>query len=562
MQKKMKGLYISLTVINFAFLCFLVFFNLKNHPRFWFDEGFNSIISRVVDEFSRYATYNGNEFFDFNFKISSGPVFILPSVILLKLGVPLILSVRIIAAIYWLLTIAILFFWLHKKSDNTILSLILIDIFALLTFDKARQFLGEYSALFFFLIALYLTFSSEKNDRSYIIFISGFLFGVSLLTKPILLISFPVIFAFIWLEKWDGIKYYLKLSKNKIRKSSLLIVGLVIPFIIWFSYIIVSLGIQGFWSYCIDYMKYYSSFNKPNITFISIWKKISSNNILFEQLVWILMIWIIGLIFCVRYKNRMILIILMINCIHLLEYIFIDIGWFRHYYFIGISMSVLTLGLCFESSNKNLMEITYEFLSDKKNKVIVTSFLVIWFGYYLSNSLVYKSRLLLAIAILMIMLSLTIVAFTFFDFNYKIQIKNLCLNANLMSLLRLALVVSLISTPIKNGKLVSNLNTNSNDELFQIVGVIDDNVNSSSIVFCYEHEINVLTKELNFIELNFINFKYYLNISNQPLYVVLGPFSIGHYLFTLEDINHINSMNYTVKNLFNGSIYYFYEVYN
>ena len=141
-------------------MCVLIligsFYNLANYPTIWWDEGIFSEAAANLVQHGRYAftVQSPNQLNDLDFRISAGPAVILPVALAYKLfGVSLV-SGRLVAGAYLVLTFLALFLGARRLWGSvTALLAVALAFLGTDVFYWGRSVLGDIPALGLFLCA-------------------------------------------------------------------------------------------------------------------------------------------------------------------------------------------------------------------------------------------------------------------------------------------------------------------------------------------------------------------------------------------------------------------------
>ena len=144
-------------------LCVLIligsFYNLANYPTIWWDEGIFSEAAANLAQHGRYAftVQSPNQLNDLDFRISAGPAVILPVALAYKLfGVSLV-SGRLVAGAYLVLTFLVLFLGARRLwGSATGLLAVTLAFLGTDVLYWGRSVLGDIPALGLFLCATLL----------------------------------------------------------------------------------------------------------------------------------------------------------------------------------------------------------------------------------------------------------------------------------------------------------------------------------------------------------------------------------------------------------------------
>jgi 4-amino-4-deoxy-L-arabinose transferase-like glycosyltransferase len=167
-------------------LCLLIligsFYNLANYPTIWWDEGIFSETAANLVQHDRYAftVESPNQLSDLDFRISVGPMVILPVAAAYKLlGVSLV-SGRMVAGVYLILTFLALFLGARRLWGRT--TALLAVALAFLGTDVlywGRSVLGDIPALGLFLCATYFLIRGLESRSPWPLWWGGIFLGLA-----------------------------------------------------------------------------------------------------------------------------------------------------------------------------------------------------------------------------------------------------------------------------------------------------------------------------------------------------------------------------------------------
>lgn len=189
-----------LTVLLIILVPFFLFHNLELNPRTWHDEGDALSVARTLAEDGYYGVKVSDGYQTFGIIQSIGPAVILPAAWAFKLfGINLVTG-RLVAASFALLTLIL--FWgsgklLIGQRAALIATIILISSPGVRYFYTGRQFMGIVPALGYFLAGFILWYHAIKSQKTWLAIASGLLIGCAILTKSQYLVLALGTFAFI-----------------------------------------------------------------------------------------------------------------------------------------------------------------------------------------------------------------------------------------------------------------------------------------------------------------------------------------------------------------------------
>jgi hypothetical protein len=158
------------------------FYNLTNYPTIWWDEAIFSETAANLAQHHRYAltVESPNRFNDLDFRISAGPAVILPVALAYKLfGVNLV-SGRLVAAAYLVLTFLALFV-VSRRLWGSFTALLAVALALLSTdvFYWGRSVLGDIPALGLFLCGLYFLIRGLESRSFWPLVLGGVFLGLA-----------------------------------------------------------------------------------------------------------------------------------------------------------------------------------------------------------------------------------------------------------------------------------------------------------------------------------------------------------------------------------------------
>ncbi len=171
-------------------LCILIlvgsFYNLANYPTIWWDEAIFSEAAANLVQHGRYAftVQSPNQLVDFDFRISAGPAVILPVALAYKLfGVSLV-SGRLVAGAYLVLTFLALFLGARRLwGPVTALLAVALAVLGTDVFYWGRSVLGDIPALGLFLCATYFLIRGFESRSLWPLFWGGIFVGLAFNAK-------------------------------------------------------------------------------------------------------------------------------------------------------------------------------------------------------------------------------------------------------------------------------------------------------------------------------------------------------------------------------------------
>ncbi len=178
-------------------LCVLIligsFYNLANYPTIWWDEAIFSETAANVVQHDRYAftVESPNQLKDLDFRISVGPMVILPVAAAYKLfGVSLVPG-RVVAGVYIVLAFLALFLGArYLWGSGTALLAVALAFLGTDVLYWGRSVLGDIPALGLFLLATYFTIRGLDSQALWPLVLGGIFLGLAFDAKEFYGIAF------------------------------------------------------------------------------------------------------------------------------------------------------------------------------------------------------------------------------------------------------------------------------------------------------------------------------------------------------------------------------------
>ncbi|MGA9754324.1 MAG: glycosyltransferase family 39 protein [Desulfobaccales bacterium] len=199
-------------VLSFWFgvlLCVLIligsFYNLANYPTIWWDEAIFSETAANLVQHGRYAftVQSPNQLNDLDFRISAGPAVILPVALAYKLLGVSLLSGRLVAGAYIVLTFLALFL-VARCLWGSVTALLAVALAFLGTdvFFWGRSVLGDIPALGLFLCATYFLSRGLESRALWPLFLGGVFLGLAFDAKEFYGLAFLPPLALLARQHW------------------------------------------------------------------------------------------------------------------------------------------------------------------------------------------------------------------------------------------------------------------------------------------------------------------------------------------------------------------------
>jgi hypothetical protein len=183
---KPAGLALWLGLVLGALILVGSFYNLANYPTIWWDEAIFSEAAANLVQHGRYAftVQSPNQLADLDFRISAGPSVILPVALAYKLfGVSLV-SGRLVAGVYLVLTFLALFLGARRLWGSvTALLAVALAFLGTDVFYWGRSVLGDIPALGLFLGATCFLIRGLESRSLWPLFWGGIFVGLAFNAK-------------------------------------------------------------------------------------------------------------------------------------------------------------------------------------------------------------------------------------------------------------------------------------------------------------------------------------------------------------------------------------------
>jgi hypothetical protein len=183
---KPAGLALWLGLLLGALILIGSFYNLANYPTIWWDEAIFSEVAANLVQHGRYAftVQSPNQLVDFDFRISAGPAVILPVALVYKLFGVSLLSGRLVAGAYLVLTFLALFLGARRLWGSvTALLAVALAFLGTDVFYWGRSVLGDIPALGLFLCATCFLIRGLESRSLWPLFWGGIFVGLAFNAK-------------------------------------------------------------------------------------------------------------------------------------------------------------------------------------------------------------------------------------------------------------------------------------------------------------------------------------------------------------------------------------------
>jgi len=214
-----------LTGLLWALVLFASFYNLSNWPTIWWDEAIFSETAANLAQKGRYAfTLQSPEVInDFDYRISAGPVLIVPVALAYRLFGVSVLSGRLVAGLFLVLTLVLLYLCARRLLARG--PALLAVLLGLLTTDIlywGRSVLGDVPALACFFGGMYWLLRGWQERRRGPFFWAGLCLGLAVGAKEFY--GFTIIMALAALV-WEERRHL----RGLVWHSGLLLLGAALP---------------------------------------------------------------------------------------------------------------------------------------------------------------------------------------------------------------------------------------------------------------------------------------------------------------------------------------------
>ena len=185
-SSKPAGLALWFGLLLGALILIGSFYNLANYPTIWWDEAIFSEAAANLVQHGRYAftVQSPNQLVDFDFRISAGPAVILPVALAYKLFGVSLLSGRLVAGAYLVLTFLALFLGARRLwGPVTALLAVALAFLGTDVFYWGRSVLGDIPALGLFLCATCFLIRGLESRSLWPLFWGGIFVGLAFNAK-------------------------------------------------------------------------------------------------------------------------------------------------------------------------------------------------------------------------------------------------------------------------------------------------------------------------------------------------------------------------------------------
>jgi hypothetical protein len=207
-----------------------------------FDGAINLQVPETLIRYGRYAT-SYNSIIDFDHSIQSGFPLLLPIYFMFLIFGKSTFTAQLVSSTYLILA-AVVIYHLTAINTNRVFALICMVLFMLTPslLEYGHHIYGEIPALFYLLSSLVILYRLEKNPDGtgiFLPFLAGFLYGLSYLTKTVMLIAAPSIILFCMID-------LLFIHKLKMKHYILMLIGFILPIVAFECYKLIQLGADAY----------------------------------------------------------------------------------------------------------------------------------------------------------------------------------------------------------------------------------------------------------------------------------------------------------------------------
>lgn len=212
-------------VLLWAVVIFSSFYNLANCPTLWWDEAIFSETAANLVQKGRYAftMQSPNIVNDFDYRISAGPVLILPVALAYRLLGVSVWSGRLVGAAFLVLALAMMYLCARRLLSRRVAYLaVWLGLFTTDILYWGRSVLGDVPALACFFAGLYGVLRSFQTQRAWPLFPAGVCLGLAVGAKEFYGFTLVLVLAFLI---WEQRRNLPALA----RHSGLFILGAALP---------------------------------------------------------------------------------------------------------------------------------------------------------------------------------------------------------------------------------------------------------------------------------------------------------------------------------------------
>lgn len=214
------------------------FYNLAHYPPIWWDEAIFSETAANLSQTGRYAftIQSPDQLSDLDYRISVGPMVILPVALAYRLLGVSLLNGRLVAALYLLFALLALYLGARRLwGSSTALLAVVLGLLGTDVLYWGRSVLGDMPALGLFLYGTWFLLRSLDSESGLLLFLGGIFLGLAFAAKEFYGIAFlPFVFVLLR-EHWRH-------PGRLLRRLVLFGLGLSLPLLAYLTLKIVILG--------------------------------------------------------------------------------------------------------------------------------------------------------------------------------------------------------------------------------------------------------------------------------------------------------------------------------
>ena len=214
-----------LLVLISAVIIFCSFYNLSNYPTVWWDEAIFSETAANLVQHGRYAftIQSPDNLKDFDFRISAGPVLILPVALAYRLFGVSVWSGRLVAGAF--LVLAFAFLYLSARlllSRAPALLAVLLSLLSTGILYWGRSVMGDVPALACFLAGVFFLIKGLQKERHVLFLAAGLCLGLAVDAKEFYGFTIlPAMAALVW--------EYRRRRPELLKAAGALVAGAALP---------------------------------------------------------------------------------------------------------------------------------------------------------------------------------------------------------------------------------------------------------------------------------------------------------------------------------------------
>lgn len=214
------------------------FYNLSNYPTLWWDEAIFSETAANLSQSGRYALteQSPDHLSDLDFRISVGPMVILPVALAYRvLGVGL-LPGRLVAAAYLVLAFLALYLAARRLwGSSTGAVAVLLSLLGTDALYWGRSVMGDVPALSLFLLSLWFLIQGLDSGTDRSLFLGGLCLGLAFAAKEFYGAAFLPPLLVLARREWAN-------PRRLVRRGALLCLGISLPLA---AYVLLKVAILG-----------------------------------------------------------------------------------------------------------------------------------------------------------------------------------------------------------------------------------------------------------------------------------------------------------------------------